>query len=83
MVTPEIMKTKKDNRKRLRKDEKLRRWELRRMLDEQKIDELNEQIRKAKESGDKEKAGQINRQKIKLQQKHAQQRFRENTSLEI
>ena len=36
-------------------------------MDEQKIEELNDLIKKTKESGDREKAAQINREKIKLQ----------------
>ena len=58
-------------------EEKMERWQHKRQLDYEEIEKLNKQITDLREAGDDKEADRVNEIKVKLQRRHASQRFRE------
>jgi hypothetical protein len=55
----------------------MERWQQKRQQDYEEIQNLNSQITKLRDEGNEAEADRINEIKVKLQRRHASQRFRE------
>ena len=62
-------------------EEKMERWQQKRQQDYEEIQKLNNQITKLRDEGNDVEADKVNEIKVKLQRRHASQRFREKEQI--
>ena len=61
--------------------EKMERWQQKRQQDYEEIQKLNNQITKLRDEGNDAETDKVNEIKVKLQRRHASQRFREKEQI--